>query len=201
MINDGSVQTRQHSFINITMNIRETRILKKIRKGDKAAFEILFRQYYQGLCGYAESLVSNAGVAEEIVQDVFFNIWKNRKRLVIYTNWKAYLYRAVFNNSMMVLRKSKKEIMLDMNWALSQPGTEAIPSEELESRELGAAIKLAIESLPTRTGEIFRMSRFEGMKYAEIAAQLSISVKTVEANMGKALKALRISLEQFRNSA
>ena len=88
-----------------------------------------------------------------------------------------------------------------MNWAILQPDKEAIPSDELEVKELGAAIQLTINNLPKRTQEIFRLSRQEGLKYAEIAKELSISIKTVEANMGKALKALRDSLEQFRKSA
>ena len=184
-----------------SMNIRETRILNKIRKGDVEAFESLFHQYYPGMCSYAESLLKHPEIAEEIVQDVFYNIWKNRTDLNIYASWQSYLYRSVFNNAMMHLRKNKKEQPLDETWAAEQLHSGELHSEEMDAREMNAAMIYTLESLPDRTQEIFRLSRFEGMKYNEIATQLSISVKTVEANMGKALKALRNSLEKFRKTA
>lgn len=184
-----------------TMNIRENRILKKIRKGDVKEFESLFHQYYPGMCSYAESLVKQSGVAEEIVQDVFYNVWKNRSDLRIYASWQSYLFRSVFNNSMMHLRKHKREQPLDENWAESNLESGELLSEEMDAREMNAAMIYTLEGLPGRTQEIFRLSRFEGLKYNEIASELSISVKTVEANLSRALKALRISLEKFRKTA
>ena len=179
------------------MTLKEIRILRKIRNGDISQFETLFHQFYPGMCSYAESLVSKAEVAEEIVQDVFYNIWKNKDDLKIVTSWQSYLFRSVFNNSMMYLRKAKREQPLEEQAEGMLPETSVTPSDELNLNEMNAAIVYTLESLPERTSEIFRLSRFEGLKYREIADKLSISVKTVEANMGKALKALRTSLEQF----
>lgn len=183
------------------MNIRENRILKKIRQGDVKEFEILFHRYYPGMCSYAETLLKKADVAEEIVQDVFYNIWKNRADLHIYASWQSYLFRSVFNNAMMYLRKSKREQSLDEQWAENYLESDELLSDEMDAREMNAAMIYTLEGLPDRTQEIFRLSRFEGLKYNEIATELSISVKTVEANMGKALKALRNSLEKFRKTA
>lgn len=183
------------------MNIAEHRTLSKIRQGDIKSFESLFHHYYPGMCSYAESLTKKTNIAEEIAQDVFYNIWKNRAELRITTSWQSYLYRAVFNNSMMYLRKVKREMPLDERWAESQAHTSEDPSEELSAKELNAVILYTLQNLPERTRQIFNMSRFEGLKYKEIAEKLSISVKTVEANMGKALKALRISLEEFSKTA
>lgn len=183
------------------MNTRENRILKKIRKGDVREFEALFHHYYPGMCSYAETLVKQDGVAEEIVQDVFYNVWKNRAGLRIYASWQSYLFRSVFNNAMMHLRKSKREQSLDENWAATHLESDELLSEEMDAREMSAAMIYTLEGLPERTQEIFRLSRFEGLKYNEIASEMSISVKTVEANMGKALKALRSSLEKFRKTA
>ena len=183
------------------MNTRENRILKKIRKGDVREFEALFHHYYPGMCSYAETLVKQDGVAEEIVQDVFYNVWKNRADLRIYASWQSYLFRSVFNNAMMHLRKSKREQSLDENWAATHLESDELLSEEMDAREMSAAMIYTLEGLPERTQEIFRLSRFEGLKYNEIASEMSISVKTVEANMGKALKALRSSLEKFRKTA
>jgi len=183
------------------MNIRESRILRKIRLGDIKVFEDLFHKYYPGMCSYAESLVHKPEIAEEIVQDVFYNIWKNRADLNIVVSWQSYLFRSVFNNSMMYLRKAKREFSLDDQPERQDPMVQEQLTDELDAREMNAVIIYTLERLPERTTEIFKLSRFEGMKYREIAQKLSISVKTVEANMGKALKALRISLEQFRETA
>lgn len=183
------------------MNLAEHRTLSNIRKGDIRAFESLFHQYYSGMCSYADSLIKKDNVAEEIVQDVFYNIWKNRMDLRITSNWQSYLYRAVFNNSMMHLRKAKRELSLDERWADSRIRSADNPSEELDAKELNAVIQYTLQKLPERTRQIFNLNRFEGLKYKEIADKLSISIKTVEANMGKALKALRTSLEEFSKIA
>jgi RNA polymerase sigma-70 factor, ECF subfamily len=182
------------------MKSREIRQLKKIRKGDVKVFEELFHQYYPGMCSYAESLVKQSEVAEEIVQDVFFNIWKNKEDLNIIHGWQGYLYRSVYNHSMMHFRRTKRELLLDEEWTGKNLEADEYPSEELDARELDAALVFALQGLPARTREIFHLSRFEGLKYREIAEKLSVSVKTVESNMGKALRALRISLGEFRNN-
>ncbi len=183
------------------MNIAEQRTLKRIRKGDIQAFEDLFHHFYPGMCSYAESLTKKEFIAEEVVQDIFYNIWKNKSDLRISSSWQSYLYRAVFNNSMMYLRKAKRELSLDEHWAESQIQSSDNPSEELDAKELNAVILYTLQKLPDRTREIFKMNRFEGLKYKEIAEKLSISLKTVEAHMGKALKALKSSLEEFSKIA
>jgi RNA polymerase sigma-70 factor, ECF subfamily len=182
------------------MNTRDKWNLKKIRQGNVKVFEEIFHQYYPGMCSYADSLVKKTNVAEEVVQDVFYNIWKNRADLKLTNSLQSYLYRAVFNNSMMYLRKAKRELTFNEQYVDSQFESNENPSEEMDVRELDAALLHALHALPERTREIFNLSRFEGMKYSEIADKLSISVKTVEANMGKALKALRLSLDKFRKT-
>jgi RNA polymerase sigma-70 factor (ECF subfamily) len=152
------------------------------------------------MCSYAESLVHKSEIAEEVVQDVFLNIWKNKNELNILVSWKTYLFRSVFNNSMMYLRKSKRELSLDERWAENQISEEQL-TDEIDAKEMNAVIIYTLQSLPNRTQEIFNLSRFEGLKYKEIAAKLGISIKTVESNMGKALKALRSSIDEYRKTA
>lgn len=101
----------------------------------------------------------------------------------------------------MHLRKAKRELSLDERWADSRIRSADNPSEELDAKELNAVIQYTLQKLPERTRQIFNLNRFEGLKYKEIADKLSISIKTVEANMGKALKALRTSLEEFSKIA
>ncbi len=179
------------------MILKEQQQLKKIQKGDIASFEALFHHYYNGLCGYSTSLVGMKEVAEEVVQDVFFNIWKNRETLRIRQSIQSYLYRAAYNNSMMYLRKMRREHFME-DLSRPEPIMDAPdPSQVIQLDEVSNLISQTLESLPERCREIFRMNRQDGLKYREIAQKLSISEKTVEANMGKALKALRNSMERY----
>lgn len=171
-------------------------ILKNIRKGDLQEFESLFRQYYPLLCNYAFRFVKNTNQAEEIVQDLFCKLWENRKDVKIHSSIKAYLYKATYYNSLQVLRKRAakshyEEYIKNKNFDNSQLTT------TLEENEIYSIVQKTLANLPKRCSIIFKMSRFEGLKYQEIADQLSISVKTVEANMGKALKSFRKSLQDY----
>ena len=179
------------------MVLKEQQQLRKIQKGDIQSFEKLFHRYYSGLCGYAETLVGKKEVAEEVVQDVFYNIWKNREALKISKSWQSYLYRAAFNNSMMYLRKMRREQPLNEGGSLDPEVGTPDPSQLMQLNEVSELVSKTLKDLPEKTREIFRLNRQEGLKYREIADRLSISVKTVEANMGKALKALRNSLEKY----
>lgn len=179
------------------MVLKEQQQLRKIRKGDIASFEALFHHYYNGLCGYAESLLGLKEVAEEVVQDVFYNIWKNRETLRIRYSLQSYMYRSAYNNSMMYLRKMRREHFME-DLSRPEPRVDAPdPSQVLQLDEVSNLISQTLDGLSERTREIFRLNRQEGLKYREIAQKLSISEKTVEANMGKALKALRNSMERY----
>ena len=131
------------------------------------------------------------------MQDVFYSIWKNRKDFRLTSGWQSYLYRSVYNNSMNYLRKTRKEYLLEEEVKENKAASSGDPYEEMSYTELNETINATLEKLPERTRQIFRLSRFEGLTYNEIAKKLSISVKTVEANMGKALKAFRLSLEEY----
>lgn len=159
---------------------------------------MLFHQYYRGLYDYARSLLHSGEKAEEVVQDVFYNVWKNRGSLRITKSWRSYLFRAVYNNSMMEMRKRRWELSMEEEMVPEIGDGMPDPSQELQFREVSDLVAETMEALPARTREIFLLNRQEGLKYKEIALRLSISVKTVEANMGKALKALRENLEKYR---
>ena len=179
------------------MVLKERQQLKRIQKGDMASFEALFNRFYPGLCAYARSLVGTKEVAEEVVQDVFYNIWKNRETIRIRYSVQSYLYRSAYNHSMMHLRKMRREHFME-DVSGPEPEMDAPdPSQAIQLDEVSGLIAETLENLPERTREIFRMNRQEGMKYKEIAEKLSISEKTVEANMSKALKALRKSMEKY----
>ncbi len=175
---------------------RETEIIRRIRQGDEGQFESLFRSSYVSLVQYAKSLVRDHDTAEEIVQDFFFRFWQDRKKIMIESSLNGYLFRAIHNrcihwiNHTRVVEKHAREMTYT-----SAENTEN-PSDVFQYNELQLKIAKIIERLPERCGRIFCMNRFEGLKYAEIAKRLSVSVKTVEANMGKALKEFRRALKE-----
>lgn len=179
------------------MILKEQQQLRKIQRGNIDSFEKLFHRFYPGLSGYAESLVGKREIAEEVVQDVFYNIWKNRETLRINKTWQSYLYRSVYNNSMMYLRKMRREHPMNERNSLEPKVNTPDPYELMQLNEVSELVSRTLEDLPERTREIFRLNRQEGLKYREIAERLSISIKTVEANMGRALKALRNSLKKY----
>ena len=179
------------------MNLKDKKILKRIKTGDIKQFELLFKEYYEMLCQFAIKYVKNIEESEGVVQDTFYNIWKNREKLNITTSFKSYLFSAVRNNCLQVLRTRSLNIKYE-NYYKSHYVNESInPSDELSAKELSKVINDALNSLPERCRQIFKMSRYEGLKYHEIAEKLSISIKTVEANMGKALKHFRSHLKNY----
>lgn len=179
------------------VTISEEKLFKRIKKGDINQFEVLFKEYYERLCQFAVKYVKNVEQSEEVVQDTFYNIWKNRNTLNIKTSIKAYLFTAVRNNCLQVIRTQTLDVKYE-NYYKSHFTNESVsPSDVLNAKELSNIINKAFNSLPDRCRVIFKMSRDEGLKYHEIAAKLSISIKTVEANMGKALKHFRSYLKDY----
>ncbi len=167
-----------------------------ISRGDKSAFEQVFRAYYQPLCNYAVPLIKDVDEAEEVVQNVFFNIWNKRGELEV-TSLKSYLYRAVRNDCLNKLKHGKIKAVYAEDYKKTANSTFDDASKTLQAKELNRHIQEAIGALPEQCGIVFRMSRFENLKYSEISEQLGISVKTVENHMGKALKVLRQRLKDY----
>ena len=166
-------------------------IFKKIKDGNIQAFETLFRTYYEPLCRYSYSLVEDMDTAEEIVQDLFYVLWKERQNLQIFTSVNGYLYRSVKNKSLQHLEHKRIQENYQKMYAENTSLETATPQEELEYKELEQQIEETLVHLPERRQKIFHMHRMEGKKYSEIAQELQISVKTVEAEMSKALRELR----------
>jgi RNA polymerase sigma-70 factor (family 1) len=167
-----------------------------ISQGDKKAYEHVFKTYYQPLCHYCCSLLKDIDEAEEVVQTVFYNLWSKRESLQISSSIKSYVYRAVHNDSMNRIKHGKVKKMYAQDYKSSM-GNSHSGTDVLEAKELSSRIHAAIDSLPEQCGHVFRLSRFENLKYSEIAEQLDISVKTVENHMGKALRLLREKLKDY----
>ncbi|MBK7134170.1 MAG: RNA polymerase sigma-70 factor [Bacteroidales bacterium] len=174
----------------------DTEIIGRIRNGDKGQFELLFRSSYVSLVRYAKTLIKDHDTAEEIVQDLFFRLWQDREKLNIESSLNGYLFRSVHNKCLHFIEHKKVVDRHAGEMLLSQHEDQESPSDILLYKELQAKIAAILERLPERCGQIFYMSRFEGLKYAEIAEKLSVSIKTVESNMGRALKEFRRELTE-----
>lgn len=164
-------------------------------KDDKEAFKKLFTNFFAPLCVFAQRYVENRTTSEDIVQDVFFNIWKNRKNLDIRTSTRNFLITSVKNSCIDSLRR--KEVESRYMTVQADNMNEAETEDLYAISELEEAINKALEKLPDKIRLVFEMSRFQELTYAEIAQQQDISVKTVEAYMTKALKQLRVELKDY----
>lgn len=160
---------------------------------DKAINQ-LFNEYYGDLCRKAFRIINNKVSSEDIVQDVFFKLWENRKKIQIQTSLKAYLNRMVFNESISYLRKNKELINFSDNIEIEDVNTN-IADKRVEHKELRKIIDSAINKLPPACKTIFLLSRIDELSYKQIAEKLDISIKTVENQMGKALRILRQSIK------
>lgn len=168
-----------------------------LKQGQETAFEMIFKTYYQPLCRYAWSFLSDKAEAEEVVQSAFITVWEKRTSIDVQTSFKSYLYRMIRNACLNVIKHSKVKQQhaahaLAGGEPMYEPVTDAVHSSELEQR-----ISDAIKTLPEQCRLVFQLSRFEELKYQEIADQLNISVKTVENHMGKALKMMRLQLRDY----
>jgi len=173
---------------------------RKIKEGDIHAFESLFRSYYEPLCSYACRFVGDMETAEEIVQDLFYILWKDRQNLNIFTSVNGYLYRSVRNKSLQQVEKMRVRDAYRTSFAENTLVETITPQDELEYKELERQIEETLRRLPERRQKIFNMNRMEGKKYNEIAQELHISVKTVEAEISKTLQVLRAGFHSFNDS-
>ena len=171
----------------------ERELLDRLRRGDAAAFEAIFRQWYAPLVATIAALLRDRGPAEEVVQDVMLELWRRRETLMLEQSLRAYLFQASRNRALNYLRRLRVESRGEPTIAATLPTPDQADSDVRED-ELRAAIQAAIGGLPDRCREVFELSRIHGLKYAEIATSLGISVKTVEAQMGKALRVMREKL-------
>lgn len=172
-------------------------LIARIRAGDERAFTELFHRHYRALCIYAERVHGRSGTSEEIVQQVFYRIWINRERLVVTGSIAGYLYAAVRNYALNQRERAKSE----EQWQRRRgdelehdPAHADRADEDVIASELAAALDEAVAKLPPRCRQAFILRRQHHLSYAEIAETMGIAPKTVEIQIGNALKALRRDL-------
>jgi len=157
-----------------------------------AVVEKYFQTHFEGLYRYAFTLLKNNDDAKDAVQTVFVNLWQKRLTIDVQQSIQSYLYTSVYNYCLNVKRNEKvRKAYIENNQA-----AQAVFNDELVSRENINRIREALESLPPQCRLIFMKSRFEQMKYADIAREMNLSVKTIEVQIGKALRILREKLSE-----
>jgi RNA polymerase sigma-70 factor (ECF subfamily) len=176
--------------------LSDLELFQHLRAGSQDAFDSMFRTYYARLVGLAEAMLRDRGTAEEIAQDVMLELWRRRETLHVETSLRAYLFRATRNRALNHIRHLRISRRSDVH-AAGETVAAPIADAQVAESEIDAAVQRALRVLPPRCREVFELSRMHGLKYAEIARTLDISVKTVEAQMGKALRILREELSSW----
>jgi len=161
---------------------------------NESSYEELFRKWYTPLCKMIFRIIKDKDKTEDIVQEVFVKLWEKRTELKIETSLKSYLYRASINASYNYLEKNKRYPTHTIDELTIQIPSQLNPENEINALELEKKINDALLLLPEACREIFILSRQEAMSYKEIAETLDISIKTVENQMGKALRIFREQL-------
>lgn len=160
-------------------------------------FEMLFKEHYENLCSYAYLFLKDTDTSEDAVQEVFYKLWKSRDKISIDTSIKSYLFRAVRNSCMNVIEHLKVKEGYRDSTAQGLEGDQHTSVDQSIVNELEQKIKETIDLLPSERRKVFMMSRYEGLKYREIAKELNISVKTVENQMYQALIFMREHLKEY----
>lgn len=168
-------------------------LLERLQSGDQAAFDTMFRAHYAHLVAFAQGMLHERAAAEDIAQDVMLELWRRRGDISIAESLRAYLLRATRNRALNQLRHHKVAKRAEPQ-VVGEDSVNATGASNLVAGELRDALVAAVCELPPACREVFELSRSRGLRYAEIAAMLGISVKTVESQMGKALKHLRSRL-------
>ena len=166
-------------------------------KMDKQAFEELFRSFFPSLVLFAQKYVPDQDTAKDIVHNVFINLWEKRQQIDTGSPLKSYLFTSVHNRCLNYIRDQKKFDKDDTIFQRTDSADFSDGVDWMEEHELEQRIFDGLQALPEKCREIFTMNRFDGLKYAEIAEKLGISVKTVETQMSKALKILREKLIDY----
>lgn len=159
-------------------------------------YQETFYKYYEPLCRYAFTIVKEPHSCEDIVQETFLRVWEKKQNLIGSEELTWYLYTAIRNNSLSFLDKKQRTVLGDFNGQeiIETPGER--PPARVKETDFDTLLKTALENLPPRCREVFVLSRVSNLTYKQISDSLGISIKTVENQMGKALKILRAYIRQ-----
>lgn len=171
--------------------------LNLVEGGFKKFYKDTFNTFFDGLHRYALTIVKDSDGASDVVQSVFVKWWESQKQFDSMDEAKAYLFTAVYRQSLNVIRNDKTRLVHKENYRYEMKTSSVTQDDAVELEQLDHQIKSTIDDLPSQCKIIFIKSRFENKRYSEIAEEMNLSVKTVEAQMGKALKILREKIKGY----
>lgn len=172
-------------------------IFTRMIEGDKEAFRFFFEKYYPDLCNMVNVYLHDPLMAEEIVQDIFVYFWEKKEKIHIESSVKSYLLHASKNKSLNYIRNVKTRLVIHQKLTDSNKTSMEMPDHIMDGNQLREIINKAIDTLPERCREVYILGKEKNLSYKEISEELGISVKTVEVQMGKALKRLREQLKPY----
>lgn len=172
-------------------------IKKALQLNPKDGCELLFRRYYKPLCSHAIRYVYSKEVAEDLVSDVFCKFWKNESYKNITSSFRSYLFRSVRNTAFTYLRSEFNTVERSEKYDMIEVSENLKADSICIYEETLARVKLLVDSMPPQCKKIFLLSRFESKGNKEIAEELNLSLKTIEAHMGKALGIMRKGLKDY----
>jgi RNA polymerase sigma-70 factor, ECF subfamily len=178
------------------MEENQARFIIGLKKGDRKVFQEIFDTYYEPLCRYSMQRISSHEDAEEIVQDIFVKLWTKREELGINLSLRAYLYRTALNK-IINYGDHRKIRQIHQEHVLTNNRQENDAVNPLITQEIQLLAAQAVDSMPEKRREVYLLSRQHGLKYSEIADEMGVSVKTVEAHLSKALEQLRLHLKDY----
>ena len=165
--------------------------IENIRQGDDESFEFLFKKYYLPLARFAWRYVGSKAIAEELVQELFTNLWEKRGELDTEGSVRSYLYKSVRNLSLNHLKHQDVKNKYDRQWMAQKENPQIEFRDDQREKQIREAIAQAIDELPERSKMTYKLHRYDGLTYPEIAEVMDVSVKTVESQMTRTLKILR----------
>jgi len=175
--------------------------IKRLKEGDDQAFELLYYKYFRRLCAFTNKYLNDYETTQEVVQEVFYSIWKNRTDLKVEKSFISYLFQLAKNKSLNIIKHSEVEDKyISVIKETYLQGDFIDSHDSLLAKEIEIKTQSIIESLPEQCRKIYLLSRQEGKKHREIAEELDISVKTVETQIGRALKVFRKELKEYLTS-
>lgn len=172
-------------------------LMQEIKAGNMFAFDVLYKKYSKRLFKFGYSILKSQEETENLIQDVFLNLWENRHKVEKDSSIKSYVFTITYNSAISIIRKKARESeFVEYLKSLREINEEPV-NVELEYNELTNKLDEIIKSLPQRQKEVYLLHRVEGLKYSEIAERLHISVNTIENHMSRALKTIRKKLENY----
>ena len=172
-------------------------LMQEIKADNMYAFDVLYRKYSKKLYKFSYSILKSTEESENLIQDVFLNLWENRHKVEKNSSIKSYIFTITYNSAISILRKKARESEFIEYLKSLQVINEDPVSAELEYHELSIKLSEIIKALPQRQREVYLMHKDEGLKYSAIAGCLKISVNTIENHMARALKTIREKLGNY----